>query len=225
MKCFHLWPNTGGGVLIAIRNLIPCKQLQSPDGLEVATVSLCFAEPITLCMVYSAYPLQILLSTMKSYLSQVSDTLETVFIMGDFNSPNIDWSTLEGTCLLSSMLCDLSYNLSQLVNEPTHKGGNFLDLGIHQNKEECICQLSVEPVELQPVTSDHFSVTITTKLRYPTSKTSPHYVFRKQTGQLYVTTFWITISPCVLTSNDVEIVWWIIKSAILNALPLFVRLR
>lgn len=43
----------GGGVLIAVNNSITCKQLSSPNELEVVTICICSTKPIILSLVYS----------------------------------------------------------------------------------------------------------------------------------------------------------------------------
>ena len=50
--------------------------------------------------------------------------------MGDFNVPDINWNTLSGSTTFSIQLCDLvfQYDLSQIVDCPTHTAGNVLDL-------------------------------------------------------------------------------------------------
>ena len=67
-------PNRGSGILIAVQD-IPCKQLRSPDGLELIAVSLCFAEPIALGKFYFS-PNTNTQSQVEliDYLPQVSDT-------------------------------------------------------------------------------------------------------------------------------------------------------
>ena len=80
-------------------------------------------------------------------------------------------------------------------------------------------------VEIQHLTSDHFSVTLTFKLRCPTSKISQRYVvdFTKTNWSVlcdYLLDCDITIC---LNPRDVKLLWWTIKNAILNALPSFSR--
>ena len=55
---------------------IPCKCLQSPDDLEAVTIMLCFAQPITRCMVYSLPNANVQYHVaLLDYLSRISDTL------------------------------------------------------------------------------------------------------------------------------------------------------
>ena len=68
-----------------------------------------------------------------------------VFIVGDFNCPNVNWDTLTSTSnQIHLMLCDFvcEHGLSQLVTQPTH-GSNILDL-VLTNDPRLVCSLSVE---------------------------------------------------------------------------------
>lgn len=41
-----------GGVMVAVKDSIPCKQLLSPSNLEVITIKLNLTKPVILCSVY-----------------------------------------------------------------------------------------------------------------------------------------------------------------------------
>ena len=58
--------------------------------------------------------------------------MKTLVIVGDFNLPDICWSTPSGTSPFSNSLCNLvyEYNLTQLVSCPTHIKDITLDLVI-----------------------------------------------------------------------------------------------
>ena len=79
---------------------------------------------------------------------------------GDFNTPDICWSSLTGSSAFSNSLCDFVYeaNLSQLINCPTHKG-NTPDLVLTNTENYIIPELLVsEPHPLIP--SDHLTVSL-----------------------------------------------------------------
>ena len=64
---------------------------------------------------------------------QISDIMQSkveVVLLGDFNAPDIHWSTLSASSDFSSNLCDLifHFNYVQHLNHPTHIHGNILDL-------------------------------------------------------------------------------------------------
>ena len=99
-------------------------------------------------------------------------------IVGDFNFPDICWSSLSGTLSLSNSFCEFifDYNLTQHVMEPTHIMGNILDLVITSAGIN-IVDLSITP-SVQHIFSDHFIVSfipLCNIIRTLTSK--PRYVF------------------------------------------------
>ena len=86
----------GGGVLLAIHHSLPFLQLQSPPDLEVVTVQIMTRGTPLICIVYippnsdNNYCLAIV-----DYLNSISANHQ-ILILGDFNSPDICWSTLTG---------------------------------------------------------------------------------------------------------------------------------
>ena len=77
--------------------------------------------------------------------------------MGDFNVPDINWSTLVGSTQFSNHFCDLVFdlNLSQLVDSPTHRQGNVLNL-VLTNIDDSIHSLTVYNNNRQFISSDHY---------------------------------------------------------------------
>lgn len=129
---------------MAVKDSIPSKQLFSPSNLEVVTICLESRKPITLCSVYCApnsgadYQLMLI-----EYLHGLVESCGAVIIMGDFNVPDINWSSLCGSSTFSNALGDFIFenNLSQLVLEQTHIKG--MDLVI-TNKEDSIKYLHLK---------------------------------------------------------------------------------
>ena len=60
-------------------------------------------------------------SSLLSYLSTLFSSNEHVIVVGDFNCPDIQWSTLSSTSPLSSALCEFvfDYNIYQAICMPT----------------------------------------------------------------------------------------------------------
>jgi len=112
---------------------------------------------------------------LNNYLTTTSTLSTSVFILGDFNLPDINWDTLTGISTISNNFCDCIFesNLTQLVESPTHQCGNILDL-VLTNSPEHVLHLSVHPREYQCITSDHHLITFTTNFKSsshsPTSK-------------------------------------------------------
>ena len=64
------------------------------------------------------------------YLFELLSQSEHVIIVGDFNLPDINWSSLTGVSPFSKRFCEFIFdsNFIQLVENPTHMKGNILDL-------------------------------------------------------------------------------------------------
>ena len=88
----------GGGVMLAIKNCLPSCELQSPPNLELITVSIYLNRTITCCMVYvppnatAEYHAELV-----NYLATITSSPSPVLIFGDFNMPDVNWSTLTGS--------------------------------------------------------------------------------------------------------------------------------
>ena len=88
----------GGGVLVAVDSSLSCYEVASPPDLEVISVKI---GHILLCTVYITPTLLLLdtgsLMNLLSYLADLSSSSEHLLIVGDFNAPDIEWSSLTGT--------------------------------------------------------------------------------------------------------------------------------
>ena len=122
----------GGGVMLAVSNKLPSRQVPSPHNLEIVTVSISISTTdITCCMIYTPpnatteYHRDLV-----KYLVTVAALFTPILIFGDFNLPDINWTTLTGNSAVSNNFCVFVFesNLIQLVNLPTHIRGNILDL-------------------------------------------------------------------------------------------------
>ena len=69
--------------------------------------------------------------TIVYYLNFVSQISKHILLIGDLNFPEISWPDSSTSCELHRKFCDFficDLGHSQMVNEPTHKSGNTLDL-------------------------------------------------------------------------------------------------
>ena len=104
----------------------------SPADLEVITIKVGTQKSIiTVCAVY--VPPNIgdnYQNVLLSYLTEMVSTSDHIIIVGDFNMPDICWSSLSGSTSFSNSFCDFvfKHNLTQLMTTPTHEKGNVLDL-------------------------------------------------------------------------------------------------
>lgn len=223
----------GGGVLVAVSDSIPSSACSSPVELEVVTVVLQLQQEITLCTVYVPpdAPL-VYVQSLCSYLLSLSNTAKALVVVGDFNFPNIRWSSLCGSCTSTRLFCDTIFecNLSQLVEDPTHIKGNLLDL-VLVSDDDLLEGLQVHPEDASPFTTDHYLISFCFQrsCEYIPCK-SPIIVFD------YSKADWDGLSNHLMDNdfslcfevNDVEEIWSMIKLVVLSAMHLFipkVRLR
>lgn len=89
-------------------------------------------------------------------LKVLTSNLSNFIICGDFNFPKIDWYTLHYSDIISKNFIDFCCDegLSQLVESPTHEGGNILDLLLTPDEFLVSDLLVREPFS----NSDHFSI-------------------------------------------------------------------
>ena len=95
--------------------------------------------------------------SLMSYLTELLSLSENVILVGDFNLPDINWSTMTGASLFQTF-SDFVFdsNLMQLVEDPTHIKGNTLSLLVTTANN--VCDL-FEDTSNYSITSDHYIVT------------------------------------------------------------------
>ena len=148
-------------------------------------------------------------------------------ILGDFNLPNISWSTLTGSSPVSDLFCDFvfEHNLFQLVTLPTHQKGNILDL-VLTDSPDSISTPSVISKQNLFISSDHFMVSFTIPFSVPT----PNYHRPSRLVPDYSRADWTNLIDHMLdldfsdllSSNDVNITWNFLKDAINNTCDLYI---
>ena len=151
----------GGGVLLAINSRIPCKQVDVPIDIEAVTIQLSFSIPIFVCVLY--IPPQSNYEYYKKcfkYIFNLSNQHKPLIIAGDFNLPDINWSTLTGGSAVANELCNIIFeiNLFQHIDQPTHIQGNMLDL-ILSSGEDLVHSLKVLSNHQTSIQSDHYIIT------------------------------------------------------------------
>ena len=104
-------------------------------------------------------------TNLLSYLHNLTLSVKSVFIVGDFNFPEICWFTLCRSSPISNAFCDFVYesNLTQLVDCSTHIMGNTVDL-LLTNNASLRSNLTIE----QPhplISSDHYTISFKIKLQ------------------------------------------------------------
>ena len=218
----------GGGVLIAVNKSISSTLISSPSDLELVAINLDVGNSsITVCTVYVPPTASAVYHTnLLSYLRNLTLSVKSVVIVGDFNFPDICWSTLSGSSPISNAFCDFVYesNLTQLVDCSTHIMGNTLDL-LLTNNASLISNLTIE----QPhplISSDHYTISFKIKLQlsHKCKEKGHSLVFDYSKGDytglcdhLLDADFGIYFQ-----SSDIEHVWSVIKQNFLTAMNLFI---
>ena len=132
-----------------------------------------------------------------------------VVLVGDFNLPDINWSSLSSQSAVSDEFCDFVFyhNLTQLVEEPTHITGNCLDLILINTPD------NIDPIHITQeslIQSDHLvlSFTLSTTCRFQESRSLCSFVpdFSKLNySDLCYQLFTADFSDCLL-STDTELI-------------------
>ena len=213
----------GGGVLLAVHNSLPSFKCQSPHDLEVVTVEMKVKSAFIICVVY------IPPNSSDSYYTVLFQYLDTLLashqtiILGDFNLPDICWSTLSGNSSSSNDLCDLAfhYDLTQVIDFPTHVNGNTLDL-VFSPPDFAITD--VKSIDVPSLRSDHFMITfsfpfstsIKTKNSFRASLNYKKADFESISSHLLEHDF-----SYYFQTTNIELLWNYLKDCILHLIALF----
>ena len=217
----------GGGVFIATKNNIRTSIISIPNHLEIVSLHLYLHIPLTLCCIYvPPNPDSPYITDLITYLSDImSSHCNDTILLGDFNMPDIDWSTLSSSSHHSASFCDFTfnYNLSQLIDKPTHIKGNTLDL-ILTNTCHRIKNINIS-TPMNILSSDHSIINFTLS-RSVTShiELSPHYVFdfsKADYSGLCSFLMDFNFSP-LLSSDDVNFIWSSLKTTIFSGMNLYI---
>ena len=149
----------GGGVMVAIKHSLSSFLISSPPDHEVVTLAIQTTNLLTLCVVsYSPTASDDYKTFLIKYLYSRSFSTDLCIIMGDFNSPDIDWPSLTGWLLsYSNALCNLVFDTNHcpLINVPTQIKGNILDLV--SSTEGVVKDLNIGPSYVHTFPTDIFS--------------------------------------------------------------------
>lgn len=220
-------------VLIVVSKKIRSKLILSHTNVEIITIEL-FLSPRNIflsCVYVPPNPCHLYHLILFDYInSQCSAHNSDVILVGDFNAPDINWSSLNSSSHTSHCLCSCIVNnyLVQLVSNSTHVCGNILDL-IFSNSPD---RLSIPCIDtLNRSSSDHFLISVNlnsysakqsngTDLKHSYMYAQADYVaindhllenlksFSTRTPSVNET--WHTIKQCILQTRDTLIPKFII---------------
>ena len=106
-------------VLIAVADHIPSSFIDSPPHLEALCIKISHPiHPILVCCIYiPPNPNVHYFQSYISYLFNLTTSHDPIIFLGDFNLPDINWSSLSCTSFNSTLLCDFvaEHNLPLLA--------------------------------------------------------------------------------------------------------------
>ena len=115
-----------------VKNDLSSSCLPSPIDLEVISVKISRNQSELVMCNYYVPPNsgESYLNSLLIYFSDLLSCYDNVIFTGDFNLPDINWSSLSAHSSSSNAFCDFIFdnNLTQFFDRPTHSGGNVLDL-------------------------------------------------------------------------------------------------
>ena len=129
--------------------------------------------------------------------------------MGDFNLDTIDWDSHTSSNNLHKGFLDtfLDWGLSQLINQPTHKLGNTLDLLLTDCPDIISGVKVLESSEF--INSDHSAITFTIKTKVPrlSSKKRKIYNYNKADWNSINSDLRYTNWNSLLDAHDPDTAW------------------
>ena len=108
-----------------------------------------------------------LLNILKDKIDNLTGKMPDIFIAGDFNLPHIDWlndsfkpGVTNDEKLIANQLFEImnDFSLLQLIDTPTHKEGDTLDLLLTNNIQLIHSLETIPKVKL----SDHYMINVKT---------------------------------------------------------------
>ena len=181
----------GGGVLLAIRNHLPCsRRFDLEVDAEMLALEICLTHKIRVVVaVFYRSPnsdADTFLSQLRQFLDKYSRTgLSNLIVTGDFNFPNIDWYTgspfrsdpsTEEFCNILGDFFLIQKNMSATRGLGITEG-NILDL-VLTNNEFLVRDVSVHPNAFD---SDHFPLAFTLVAKFNRPKNVKFKELRKIT--------------------------------------------
>ena len=150
----HRDSQRGGGVALIFKNNLHVEGLKSYKFKSFEAISVIFKSPhvnnVLFVVIYRCgiEPIPVFLKEFNDLLEILQLNSKKFFICGDFNI-HVNKVQNSEICHFNDILN--SFNLKQLIQEPTHILGNTLDLLIHNPEELKVTEINITPDSL----SDH----------------------------------------------------------------------
>ena len=209
-----------------LSNQIPSRLIQNHQIIELISVEISLDPKVILVCVYiSPSSSDAHLGVILDAISSLPDNCD-ILITGDFNCPDINWSSLTGVKPFSQSLCNILYdkNYLQLITTPTHNQGNTLDL-VLSNSPNRIFNLSTDSSRCSAV-SDHFLISFSVSSNHRESKIcqaeSPLFFNYKMANFHAIDNELADFVFNPTSANTIDSAWEDLKIAIINARNKFV---
>ena len=177
----------GGGVVIAFRSDLDIETTEhklssSPAKAEILSVVLRSKAGTKIC-ISTLYRVGTLgaenLCEVDRHLKSIakSNSIHKHIFIGDINLSKTSWPNANSTCSIESGFLDLFYDLGfdQLINDPTHKDGNTLDL-LCCNQPNIVSGIEILPRN-SVCNSDHFAIKFKIKLNFKRLKSQKRRIY------------------------------------------------
>ena len=175
----------GGGIFILVRQDIDIEtklvSIENKHKIPVLSIEIKFRDSSKICFstfYRYGYSKVDTFEAAESYYQEICRKYKKVIMIGDINLSTIDdWTDPSSSCELENKYINLfnELGLTCVVNTPTHKLGNILDL-LFTNQPGLIKDLKIEPDLVCP--SDHFSISFKIRKNVPRKRPSKKKVFR-----------------------------------------------
>ena len=211
----------GGGVMIVVANSIASTLVPNVFDIEMVTINLTYLQLVITCIYVPPNSSDDYHHDIVSSLNFLFSTYNHVVIMGDFNSSDINWTTLSASSPFSHSLCELvfKFNLQQLVTSATHLRGSILDLVI-TNSPDLIASMQIDS-NICSNYSDHYLISfsiLSSRLCTPIRKTKIFHYSRADLEGLFL----FFANQMYLNTMDINSLWLDLRESIKTACNLFI---
>ena len=137
VDCSDTYNEIGGGLLVYFKQEITVLPIDNPQIFNQYCKFLVIPTkdktPLEITLIYRSPNSNVVNN--ENLCNLIKSTGDNSLLIGDFNYPNIEWTTMMGDNKSSNFLQTINdMFLSQLINFPTHIHGNILDLAFCSNR-------------------------------------------------------------------------------------------
>ena len=222
----------GGGLLILVKQglCISTKLIDIECDAPVMSVEIKFHDNSKICLstfYRYGYSSTDTFTAVEQYFRILLEKYRKFVLIGDLNLSSVDdWEIPYSSCALENLYIDMfnDLGLNCLINSPTHRNGNVLDL-LLTNQPGIIKNIAIEPDLM--CQSDHYGISFKLNKNVPRKKPKKQNVFR------YSEADWEGLSTelrsydwrNIFANKDIFQAWEIFKSKLDIAMRNFIPLK